>query len=93
MKDSSQLLDLLAAVGSDNIEPTKAVAGRSALYSDVRNEQQYFILLSDAVAFSTFPRQRWLQESKPVNCTKGTSMQTSTTIWRYVVIRLWCKLS
>jgi hypothetical protein len=36
MKDASHLLDLLSA-GSDNIEPTKAVAGRSALYPDVRS--------------------------------------------------------
>lgn len=34
MKDPTQLLDLLAAVGSDDIEPTRAVAGRQALYSD-----------------------------------------------------------
>ena len=36
MKDSTQLLDLLAAVGSEDIEPTKAAAGRQALYPDVR---------------------------------------------------------
>jgi exosome complex exonuclease DIS3/RRP44 len=36
MKDSTQLLDLLAAAGSDEIEPTRAVAGRQALYTDVR---------------------------------------------------------
>lgn len=35
MKDSTQLLDLLAAVGSEDIEPTKATAGRQALYPDV----------------------------------------------------------
>ena len=34
-KEPTQLLDLLAAVGSDDIEPTRAVAGRQALYSDV----------------------------------------------------------
>lgn len=36
MKDATQLLDLLSAAGSDNIEPTKAVAGRQVLYPDVR---------------------------------------------------------
>jgi exosome complex exonuclease DIS3/RRP44 len=34
MKDSSQLLDLLAAAGCDEIEPTKASAGRTSLYPD-----------------------------------------------------------
>lgn len=34
MKDSAQLLDLLAAVGADDIEPTKATTGRQALYPD-----------------------------------------------------------
>lgn len=36
MKDSTQLLDLLAAVGSEDLEPTKAAAGRQVLYPDVR---------------------------------------------------------
>jgi exosome complex exonuclease DIS3/RRP44 len=35
MKESTQLLDLLAAAGSDEVEPTRAVAGRQALYPDV----------------------------------------------------------
>jgi len=35
MKDSNQLLDLLSASGSDEIEPTRAVAARSSLYPDV----------------------------------------------------------
>jgi len=34
MKDSNQLLDLLSASGSDEIEPTRAVAARSSLYPD-----------------------------------------------------------
>ncbi|KAF4611727.1 hypothetical protein D9613_003992 [Agrocybe pediades] len=34
MKDASQLLDLLAAEGTNDIEPTKAVAGRQALYPE-----------------------------------------------------------
>ncbi|GJE98679.1 RNB-domain-containing protein [Phanerochaete sordida] len=33
-KKSSELLDLLSAVGSDEIEPTKAVAARQALYPE-----------------------------------------------------------
>ena len=31
-KESGKLLDLLSASGSDEIEPTKAVAARQALY-------------------------------------------------------------
>ncbi|KAG7440552.1 RNB-domain-containing protein [Guyanagaster necrorhizus] len=34
MINATQLLDLLAAAGSDEIEPTKAVEGRQALYPD-----------------------------------------------------------
>ena len=34
-KDSSKLLDLLAAVGQDDIEPTRAKTTRQALYPDV----------------------------------------------------------
>ncbi|KAG6817260.1 hypothetical protein H0H87_010921 [Tephrocybe sp. NHM501043] len=34
MKEPTQLLDLLAAEGSNDIEPTKAAAGRQALYPD-----------------------------------------------------------
>ncbi|KAF9456707.1 RNB-domain-containing protein [Collybia nuda] len=34
MKESMQLLDLLSAPGLDNIEPTKAAAGKQALYPD-----------------------------------------------------------
>ncbi|KAG6836902.1 hypothetical protein H0H93_001489 [Arthromyces matolae] len=34
MKDPNKLLDLLAAEGTNEIEPTKAVAGRQALYPD-----------------------------------------------------------
>ncbi|KII94407.1 hypothetical protein PLICRDRAFT_100657 [Plicaturopsis crispa FD-325 SS-3] len=34
LPDSAEVIDLLAAAGSDDIEPTKAVAARSALYPD-----------------------------------------------------------
>ena len=34
-KDSSKLLDLLAAVGQDDVEPTRAKTARQALYPDV----------------------------------------------------------
>ncbi|KZT19844.1 RNB-domain-containing protein [Neolentinus lepideus HHB14362 ss-1] len=34
MKDATQLLDVLVSVGDDAIEPTRAVAARSALYSE-----------------------------------------------------------
>ena len=51
MKDSTQLLDLLATVGSEDIEPTKA-AGRQALYPDVRFSFQhpFFGLISAQVS-------------------------------------------
>ena len=35
MKDSSQLLDLLSAAGSGDLGPTKAAAGRMAIYPEV----------------------------------------------------------
>jgi len=34
MKESSKLIDLLSAAGSDQLEPTKAVAARQVLYPD-----------------------------------------------------------
>ncbi|EJF61412.1 RNB-domain-containing protein [Dichomitus squalens LYAD-421 SS1] len=34
LKDSNELLDLLAAAGSDNLDPTPAAAARQALYPD-----------------------------------------------------------
>ena len=43
MKNSTQLLDLLAVVGSEDIEPTRAAAGRQALYPDVRFSHIIFI--------------------------------------------------
>jgi hypothetical protein len=51
MKDSTQLLDLLAAVGSEDMEPTRAAAGRQALYPDVRFSHitDYFFGGSDFV--------------------------------------------
>jgi exosome complex exonuclease DIS3/RRP44 len=42
MANATQLLDLLAAEGSEEIEPTMAVASRRALYSEVC---RYFLLL------------------------------------------------
>jgi exosome complex exonuclease DIS3/RRP44 len=36
MKGSNELLDLLSAGGSGDIEPTRAAASRTALYPDVR---------------------------------------------------------
>lgn len=35
MKEASKLLDLLSTAGSDELEPTKAVAARQVLYPDV----------------------------------------------------------
>lgn len=42
MPEANQLLDLLSAVGSDTIEPTKAAGGRQPLYPDVRVILPYF---------------------------------------------------
>ena len=36
IKDPTQLLDLLAAVSREDMEPTRAAAGRQVLYPDVR---------------------------------------------------------
>lgn len=55
MKDSSQVLDLLSVAGSNDIEPTKAVAGRTALYPDVSSFLSCFFIYS--YIFSTFLRQ------------------------------------
>ena len=35
MEVSTQFLDLLASVGSEDMEPTRATAGRQVLYPDV----------------------------------------------------------
>lgn len=58
MRDSSQVLDLLSVAGSNDIEPTKAVAGRTALYPDV-SPLLYclFILLICSYISSTFLRR------------------------------------
>ena len=60
MKDATQLLDLLAAEGSNEIEPTKAVAGRQALYPEVRSYHCIFHGL--IICISTSQRPRWPQE-------------------------------
>lgn len=36
LQEATQLLDLLAAGGSEEVEPTRAVVGRQALYADVK---------------------------------------------------------
>ena len=73
MKDSTQLLDLLAAVGSEDMEPTRAAAGRQVLYPDV----------------SIFPLAlRRFQPLKQGSCTKNTLMRTSIIISKEVY-RCW----
>ena len=47
MKDSPQLLDLLSATSSDDIEQTKATATRSALYPDVRLFRRFTMNFTD----------------------------------------------
>lgn len=45
MKDSSQLLDLLSAADSSDLEPTKAAAGRVAIYPEVSLSKFLFGIL------------------------------------------------
>jgi hypothetical protein len=44
VKDANQLLDLLAAAGAEDIEPTKAVPGRQALVQV--SKKRYFLAVS-----------------------------------------------
>ncbi|KAG6808306.1 hypothetical protein H0H92_004576 [Tricholoma furcatifolium] len=63
MKDPTQLLDLLAAEGSNDIEPTKAAGGRQALYPDATgdlhqghfNANQYNYLEADGISKGSVP--------------------------------------
>ena len=79
MKDSAKLLDLLAAEGSDDIEPTKAAAGRQELYPEVCPDDSLFEPQPD-ISSSIFQRQLWQRASRLVNCIKDISMQINTTI-------------
>lgn len=82
MKNSSELLDLLSATGSDELEPTRVVAERTALYTDVRytyalNPLKFTFLGS---IFLCLPS---LLVSKLANSIKATSMPTNITTSRY----------
>ena len=61
MKDSTQLLDLLAAVGSEDMEPTRAAAGRQVLYADVRfSYHRLFVCFFGLTSWSSiFPLRRF----------------------------------
>lgn len=84
IKEPTQLLDLLAAAGSDDIEPTRAVAGRQALYPDVGVLTLFSFCSScfNHVSSISLP-PLWLLVSKLVNCTKDISMPTNITTWRF----------
>jgi exosome complex exonuclease DIS3/RRP44 len=80
MKDSSQLLDLLSVAGSNDIEPTKAVAGRTALYPDVRPCLSFpssYLYIS-----SIFLQVLCSRVSKQGSCTRAISTPINITIWR-----------
>lgn len=80
MPGASQLLDLLAATGSDGIEATKAAGVRQPLYPDVRKSFRKMVRF--LILRSTCPLRLLLQGSKQGNSTKDFSMPISTTIWR-----------
>jgi hypothetical protein len=75
MKDSGQLLDLLAVAGSNDIEPTMAVAGRTALYPDVRPHFVLFYcliftygLIVSSVSNTTCGCQGWRATPRAFQC-------------------------
>lgn len=80
LKDSSQLLDLLSVAGSNDIDPTTAAAGRTALYPDVCANFVSAIAVSYSQRPSISPRRLHLQVSKLESCTKGISTLINTII-------------
>ena len=88
MKDSNQLLDLLSVAGSDDIEPTKAAAGRAAIYPEVCQPHTFLILTHiPAVPFlSNFDRgcESWRTPSRAFQC---QSIQLSRSkVWDYLLL-------
>lgn len=83
MKESTQLLDLLAAVGSEDLEPTKATVGRQALYPDVRFSPIQLLFLSD-LGSSIFPLRHYQLVLKQGNYIKDISMRINITISKEV---------
>jgi hypothetical protein len=78
MKNSDQLLDLLSATGSDEVEPTRVVAGRTAFYADVRLIQfcNFLILISRfAVSSYVHPRGGSQSRSTPSRSLQCKSIQ------------------
>lgn len=59
MKDANQLLDLLSADGSQEIEPTKAAAGRQVLYPDVNLLLNLYFWGFDNFPSTYLPRHYW----------------------------------
>lgn len=78
MKESSQLSDLLSAAGSNDLEPTKAVAGRTALYPDVR-APDFILLICAHIRTSIYLRRLSLRGSRLGRCIKDISTPISTT--------------
>ena len=83
-KDTSKLLDLLAAVGQDDVEPTRAATTRQALYPDVRKLRLSHIF-DPAILMSSLSiclSRLFRLASSPDSSIKGTSTQISTITWR-----------
>lgn len=78
-----QLLDLLAAPGSDDLEPTKAASARQALYPEVSSLSAVLALTETITPISTCPCPHCWLESRPDSYTRATSTQISITISRY----------
>jgi hypothetical protein len=79
MENSAQLLDLLAAESSDAIEPTRALAGRQALYPEVCISRAFIPSKQSDCFDSTFQPLRLSLESKLGNYIKGILMRINTT--------------
>lgn len=54
MQKSDLLLDLLSATGSDELEPTRTVAERTALYTDVRQTLIFYLVKLTFLAVSSY---------------------------------------
>jgi hypothetical protein len=88
MKDSNQLLDLLSVAGSDDIEPTKAAAGRTAIYPDVCQHytSPIFTHISAVPFLSDFDRgcESWRTPSRAF---QRQSIQLSRgKVWDYLLL-------
>lgn len=83
----TQLLDLIAASGQGDIEPTRATSGRQQLYPDVcicRLHSTNYSLSEHLILDSTSPCLHCLPVSKPASFTRDISTQINIIILRSV---------